>query len=332
MQKGLLFAVCATMIAAVGFVAWARVNAQRAGAMPAGIAWSNGRLEATQVNIATKDQGRVAEILAKEGDSVDIGQIVARMDMTTLNADRAKANASLAEAQSKLGVTESAIARCESELKLAQANLERSTDLFNKKVIPKQDFEQATTNVQTAKANLTEQQATLKTLQQSTETASAEVQRIQTQIDDCVLKSPVQGRVLYRLAEPGEVLSAGGKVLTLVNLTDVYMEIYLPSQEAARVHIGAEARITLDAAPGKAAKAEVSFVAPEAQFTPKQVETRSERDKLMFRVKLSVPPERVKPFIERIKTGIRGVGFVRYDDQAVWPDRLEHPFIPPEKT
>src|SRR5262249_8125276 len=137
------------------------------------------------------------------------------------------------------------------------------------------------------------------------------------------LRSSVAGRVLYRLAEEGEVLGTGGKVLTLVNLGDVYMEIYLPAQDAVRVKIGADARIILDVAPEYAARAKVSFVAPEAQFTPKQVETRSERDKLMFRVKLTVPPERILKYIERIKTGIRGVGYVRLDDAVAWPERLD---------
>ena len=72
---------------------------------------------------------------------------------------------------------------------------------------------------------------------------------IQTRIDDATLTSPVTGRVLYRLAEVGEVLAAGGKALTLVNLDDVYMEIFLPSEQAARLKIGAEARLTMDALP-----------------------------------------------------------------------------------
>ena len=137
------------------------------------------------------------------------------------------------------------------------------------------------------------------------------------------LRSTVEGRVLYRLAEEGEVLGNGGKVLTLVNLGDVYMEIYLPAQDAVKAKIGADARIVFDIAPEYAARAKVTFVAPEAQFTPKQVETRSERDKLMFRIKLSVPPERVLPYIERVKTGIRGVGYVRLDDAVAWPERLD---------
>ena len=112
--------------------------------------------------------------------------------------------------------------------------------------------------------------------------------------------------------------------MTLVNLQDVYMEIYLPSEQAASLKSGAEARITVDFAPGRAAPAYVSFVSPEAQFTPKQVETKSERDKLMFRVKIQVPQELISSHIDRVKTGIRGVGYVKLKDSAVWPSWLQN--------
>jgi HlyD family secretion protein len=332
MQKYLQVLLCLILVVVVFEAGWKVRQSRRAAALPAGIVSGNGRLEATQVNVSTKEQGRVLEILAEEGDLVEAGQILARMDIATLNAELARNKAALSEAKAKLGVTESAIVRRESELKLAELNLERVTGLFKKGIATKQDFDENTSSAETAKAALAEEKATYKTLEQSIDAATADVQRTQTRIDDSVLKAPIQGRVLYRLAEPGEVLAAGGKVLTLVNLTDIYMEIFLPAQEAARVRIGADSRITLDAAPGRAAKAEVSFVAPEAQFTPKQVETRSERDKLMFRVKLKVPPDRVRPFLERIKTGVRGVGYVRYDDAVAWPESLETPFTPPEKS
>ena len=130
------------------------------------------------------------------------------------------------------------------------------------------------------------------------------------------------GRILYRLARPGEVLAAGGKVLTLVDLSEVYMEIFLPSEQAARLPIGAAARIVPDGA-DFAVPATVSFVSPEAQFTPKQVETRSEREKLMFRVKVMVPQELVIKHIEKVKTGVRGVAYVRLDDTVSWPAALE---------
>jgi HlyD family secretion protein len=139
------------------------------------------------------------------------------------------------------------------------------------------------------------------------------------------------GRVLYRLAEPGEVLAAGGKALTLVNLEDVYMEIFLPSAQAAAVRIGSEARFTVDYEPKRVAVGYVSFVSPEAQFTPKEVETKSEREKLMFRVKIQVPRELVMHYIERVKTGVRGVGYVKLDPNAKWPKWLDENVVRPER-
>ncbi len=131
------------------------------------------------------------------------------------------------------------------------------------------------TKVETSKASLAETEAMLKTAQQQVEVAEAQVATIQTRIDDATLVSPVTGRVLYRLAEAGEVLGAGGKALTLVNLEDVYMEIFLPSEAAAKVKIGAEAGSPSTTIPTTSVRGRVSFVSPEAQFTPKQVETRA---------------------------------------------------------
>jgi HlyD family secretion protein len=192
-----------------------------------------------------------------------------------------------------------------------------------------------TTALEAATASLAQEEAQLLAAQQNLATAEAQVVKTQTRIDDATLVSPVQGRVLYRLAEPGEVLGPGGKALTLINLQDVYMEIFLPSAEAAALKVGADARITVDYAPDRAIPASVSFVSPEAQFTPKQVETRSEREMLMFRVKIQVPAELVKEYIEQIKTGVRGVGYVKVDDSAAWPEWLERGLIqapPPAST
>src|SRR5262249_51216163 len=94
--------------------------------------------------------------------------------------------------------------------------------------------------------------------------------------------------------------------------------------EAASLTMGDEARITLDYVPGRAAVSHVTFVSPEAQFTPKQVETRSEREKLMFRVKLQVPEELVSDYLDRIKTGVRGVGYVKVEKPAEWPASLQN--------
>jgi HlyD family secretion protein len=167
--------------------------------------------------------------------------------------------------------------------------------------------------------------------------AQANIETIQTRIDDATLKAPVRGRVLYKLSENGEVLAAGAKALTLVNLEDVYMEIFLPGPIASKLKVGSEARLTADHTPDRCVAGVVSFVSPEAQFTPKQVETKSERDKLMFRIKIQVPDELVTAYIERVKTGVRGVGYVRYDEKVQWPGFLGAPVglpptLPPPET
>ncbi len=322
-RKLLLGAMLVLGVGSATYFGWQAYQKKMALALPAGIASSNGRIEAIQVDISAKEPGRIASILAREGDLVEPGQIVARMDLSTLNADLAKGNANVATAEEQATVTKSSILRRESELKLAETEYTRARTLFSRNVIAREEYDQKEASLKTAQATLEEEKAKLNTALQQVEVRKAEVNQTQTRIDDSVLKSPVKGRVLYRLAEEGEVLPSGGKVLTLINLMDIYMDLYLPAQQAGRIKYGDEARIKLDPVPDRVAPARVTFVSPEAQFTPKQVETRSERDKLMFRVKIQIPAELILPFIDRVKTGIRGVGYVRYDNAVAWPDFLK---------
>jgi len=329
MKSKILWSILLVAIVGVAAVAgWQRWKIAQKNALPEGIVSGNGRVESVQVDVAAKYGGRIKEVLAREGDLVDAGQILATMDTSELEADLAKGKANVAQAEEDAAEATATIAQKDSELKLAEQEFARSKNLFARRVVSREEYDQTATRQETAKAALDGAKAKLRSINQSMNAATAAVQRTEAQIADATLKSPARGRVLYRLAEPAEVVAVGGKILTLINLGDVYMEIFLPAQEAARVKIGADARIVLDARPEYAAPAKVSYVSPEAQFTPKQVETRSERDKLMFRVKLQVPAEIVLPYIERIKTGVRGMGYVRLDDAVAWPEFLERPLPP----
>lgn len=328
-SKAFRIALVLAIGGAASVAAWQWWNAARKSALPTGIVSGNGRIESVQVDVAAKYGGRIKEIFVREGDLVDASQVVARMDTSEMEAELEKDRAKLAENQEAVSEVKAEIAKCESELKLAEQEFARSRNLYKRQVIAREEHDRYQTRWETAKATLSGANAKLRTATQSVSAADAVVKRTQVMIDDAILKSPVKGRVLYRLTEPGEVIPLGGKVLTLINLGDVYMEIFLPAQEAARVRIGADARIVLDARPEYAARAKVSYVSPEAQFTPKQVETRSERDKLMFRVKLNVPAEIIQPYVERVKTGVRGMGYVRLDDSVAWPSFLERRFPKP---
>jgi HlyD family secretion protein len=382
------------------------VGLVRTPAVPAGFAFGNGRIEATEYDIATKRAGRIGAVAAREGDMVEPGQVLARMDIQDLEADlrqaqaqavqaredrrralaavtqrgsdvqaavaaiaqrqsdRRRADAAVAQRRSALAKARATVVQRESELTLARKELYRSQELFDRGLIARQKLDEDLTRVETAQAALAQeraagevaegavveaeaqrQMAEAAVVQQEAQreaagaaltaaqvdvdyreaaiaAAAAHVERIRTDIVDSTLTSPIAGRVLYRLAEPGEVLAAGGKVVTVLELSDVYMTIFLPTNEAGRAVIGAEGRIVLDAAPHLVIPAAVSFVAPRAQFTPKEVETRTEREKLMFRVKVRVDPELIARHADRVKTGLPGVAYVRLDPRAEWPAHL----------
>ena len=290
--------------------------------LPEDFASGNGRIEATEIDIATKLGGRLEDVLVREGDMVEIGQTVAKMDTEELEAQLREAKADLRRAREDKNYATAVVAQRESELDFANKELTRSRALVMKGHVSREKLDQDQTSQNTGEAALLAASAQVIAAEASIEAAVARKERIQIQIEDSVLKAFRGGRVLYRLAEPGEVLAAGGKILTVIELTDVYMTIFLPTEKAGRVSVGAEARIIFDARPDLVVPARVSFVAAEAQFTPKQVETRSEREKLMFRIKVKIDPGLLKKHIEKVKTGVRGVAYVRLDQTAEWPQYL----------
>lgn len=293
--------------------------------LPDGFVSGNGRIEAEQADVATRVAGRVKAILAEEGDLVEAGQALARMDTEELEASLREARAQVREAEERREAALALIVQRESECELAEAEYARSTTLFAERVEPESRLDVKASQLRSAQAACDAAEAQKHDAEAGIEAAKARVDRIQTQLDDAVLESPVRGRVLYRLARLGEVLPVGGKVLTLIDLSDVYMEIFLPSRQATLVPLGAEARVVLDALPDVVIPGSVSFVSPDAQFTPRQVETAGERDKLMFRVKIRVPADFVEAHIDVLKTGIRGVAYVALGQQesAPWPEFLE---------
>jgi HlyD family secretion protein len=313
-------AAAVMVLAFVGVHFWRKAK----NALPDGIAAGNGRIEGKLVDVAAREPLRVKEIMVDEGALVSPSQELVQMDTITLEAQLQEANANLDAAEERLAVAKASIQKQKSEIKLAAVEANRSSRLVQDGAGSQRELDVRRTKLATTRATLAEVQAMLQTATQEVEAARANAATIQTRIDDATLRSPVTGRVLYRLAEPGEVLAPGGKALTLVNLEDVYMEVFLPSEQAARLKVGAEARITLDYDPKRALPGYVSFVSPEAQFTPKQVETKSEREKLMFRVKIQLPKELASQYVERIKTGVRGVGYVKTDENADWPTRLQN--------
>lgn len=290
--------------------------------LPAGIISSNGRLEATQIDISTKLAGRIEAVLLQEGDFVERGQVVARMDTSVLKAQLHEAQAGANRTRMALETAAALVEQRRNELALAQSILHRSEQLVQGHFISveKLDTDQAQVNV--ARAALTAALSQVAEAKAAIGAATATVERIAADIEDSVLRAPTAGRAQYRLAQAGEVLAAGGKVFNMLDLSDVYMTLFLPEEGAGRLAIGAEARLIFDAAPQYVVPARVTFVATEAQFTPKTVETSTERQKLVFRIKAQLDPDLLRRHWTQVKAGVPGVGYVQVDPAAAWPERL----------
>ena len=296
---------------------------QRPAGLPAGIVDGNGRLEATEVDVASKLAGRLRELVPREGDRVEAGDVVGRLDADELRAQLRVAQAQVDQARQALAQSQAGVRKSRSDVSLAGKTLQRSEELVGRGFISRNKLDSDVTGMEGARAGMAQAQGKVGEAEAAVLAAQARVEALQATLADSELKAPVGGRVLYRLAEPGEVLAAGGKALTLVDLDDMFMSIYLSTATAGRVALGAEARILLDALPGQPIPASVVFVAPQAQFTPREVETRSEREKLMFRVKLRADPAWLAAHRDLAKGGMPGVGYVRLEPAVAWPAALQ---------
>ena len=290
----------------------------------------NGRLEATEVNIAAKLAGKIEDITVDEGDYVKKGQKLVQMQTNVLKATLAQAQAMIKVKESELASAKAVRMQKVSLYKNAENRYKRAKTLVEKNAASQQTFENDQAAFESAKAELDAADASIQQAEAGILAAKADAARIQADIDDSTLTAPLDGRIQYRISEVGEVLNAGGKVLNLVDLTDVYLTFFLPEGVAGKVAIGADVRLIMDALPSVPIPAKVSFVASVAQFTPKTVETKIERQKLMFRVKAKIDPELLRKYIDLVKTGLPGVAWVRIDDKAEWPDFLKRKTAPPQ--
>lgn len=347
LKKKLLAAAAAAVVIALAWWGWTKFADSGPGE---GFVSGNGRIEATEIDIATKLPGRIEDILVREGDFVTAGQPLARMQLETLEAQRDEAFAmrqqaehAVTAAQAQVALREADVAAAqalvgqrESELDAAQRRLARSETLSREGAASIQELDDDRARVRGAQATLAASKAQTAAARAAVEAAKAQlvgarssvsaatasINRIEADIRDSELRAPRDGRVQVRVAQPGEVLGAGGRVLNLIDLSDVYITFFLPETVAGRVALGTEVRIILDAAPEFVIPASVSFVASVAQFTPKTVETASERQKLMFRVRAQISQELLREHLDQVKTGLPGVAWIKLDANAEWPQNL----------
>ncbi|GAA0439795.1 MULTISPECIES: HlyD family secretion protein [Sphingomonas] len=346
-RKSLIIGGIVLAVVAAAFLLWTLVKPSD---LPEGIEAGNGRIEATEIDVSAKTPGRIRDIVAEEGAFVKPGQVVAHIDTDVLEAQRAEAVAQLAQTaaavetaqtqvaqrQSERAAALAAVRQRDAELNAARRRLSRSETLAREGATPAQErdddraqVEGATAAVEAARAQLAAVDAAIASARSqvvgarsNVDAARATIQRIEADIRDSALRTPRGGRVQFRVAQPGEIVAGGGRVLNVIDLSDVYMTFFLPTTAAGRVGLGSEVRIVLDTAPDFVIPAKVSFVADAAQFTPKTVETASEREKLMFRVRARIDPALLQRNLRQVKTGLPGMAYVRIDPNVPWPEKL----------
>jgi HlyD family secretion protein len=304
------------VVGAVGLGVWRDRHARE---LPPGIARGNGRLEATEIDVGAKYGGRITEVLVYEGDDVVPGQPLLRIDTSEEQAQLQNIDAELKRARESLDYAGQMLRVARHDLELARNIFRRSSRLVEQAAVSAEKLDRDRTELSNAVARLDAAQSRIGEAEAGIDAVAAEKRRIESVIKESVLLAPREARVLYKLSEPGEVLPRGGKALTLIDLNDVYMILYLGEAEAGQAAIGGEARIVLDALPDLPLPARLVFVSPKAQFTPKQVETSSERQKLMFRLKAQVDPEFLRAHRGLVKPGMPGVAYVKLSPEASWP-------------
>ena len=280
-----------------------------------------GTIETTTVAVSFKVPGRLKERLVDEGQQVSAGQIVARLEDDELKdermlraADQQAAQATLADLkagsrQEEIAATAATLARLKAESERAAQDAVRAEALFKKEVIPRKELDaaRAARDADAAAVREAEQRLQLakagprpdavRAAQARLEGAAASRSLADTRLSQAVLAAPLAGTVLAKHAEPGELLAAGSPVITVARLDEVWVRAFLPETQLGKVKLGQVATVTSDSWKGRTYQGTVSFIASEAEFTPRNVQTEAERVKLVYRIKITIanPKQELKP-------------------------------------
>ena len=233
-----------------------------------------GTVEATEVKLSAEVMGRVLEVAVDEGDKVEKGQEVVRIDHEALDAQLAQAEAAKMAATGQYGAVKASIQN-------VKTNLTRSENLLGAGSISEQQFDTVSTQKDVLAAQRQGAQGQIKQ-------AEATAQYVRTQIARATVSSPISGVVLKRSIEPGEMVMPGSALLALADLEDCWVRIYIPETQLGRVKLGQKVAVYSDSYPGKRYEGKVVTIASEAEFTPKNVQTQKERVRLVYAVKVAV--------------------------------------------
>lgn len=316
--KKLLFVLVVLVLA--GLAMW--INMRSHTDLPDGFAGGNGRMELKRLDVATLYAGRVIEMKVDEGDVVAKDQVLAELssDQTSSRLDAARADKK--RAQENVSKAEAEIAAQQQIHKVAQMDLDNARQLKSDELVSSPELRRRQAERDAAIARVKSAQAARAEALAAVQQAQAQINATSSANNDMLIRAPKAGRVEYRIAEAGNVLGEGNKVVSLLDPSDVTLSVYLPTDTIGKLKLGDEARIILDGM-NAVWPAKVDFIDSNAQFTPKFVETQNERQKLMYKVKLKIPPEIALKYSGLLKGGLTGNGYIRFDNNKAWPQQWQ---------
>lgn len=274
---------------------------------------ATGTIEATDVNIAAKVPAQIVTLYIDDGTPVDSGSLIAVQDHSSLEIQLREAQAAVNQARAQLTLTqkgarpediesaEQAVTQAETNRKLAADELERTQNLVKGGAATKELLDQEETKFRVAQSQLDQAEENLSKSRhlarpEDITAATAHVDQlvaardaIQKQIDDSYITSPLKGMVTHKVAEQGELVAQGATVATVTDLSSVYLMIYVTEEQLPRIKLGQKADVTVDGLPNKTFVGTVTYISPEAEFTPKNIQTKDDRVKLVFGVKVEIP-------------------------------------------
>jgi HlyD family secretion protein len=274
---------------------------------------ASGTIEATDVNVAAKVPGQILALYVDEGANVDSGSLIALQDHSALDIQLREAEAAVSAARAQSAETRAG-ARIEdirqandaanaarSNRELATSELERIRNLVKGDAATKEQLDQAENKFFLAQNQLGQAEDNAKKIEhlarpEEISASNARVQqleatrdRVRKTIDDSYIISPVAGIVTHKVIEQGELAGIGATVATVANLSKVYLMIYVTEEELPHIRLGEKVSVKVDGLPNKVFTGSVTYISPEAEFTPKNIQTKDDRTKLVFGVKVEIP-------------------------------------------
>jgi HlyD family secretion protein len=308
MNRKFLFVIILLLVAALAVFTFSRRSENKSGQIKV-----SGTFEVTSVELSFKVGGRLQQRLLDEGEKVSAGQIVAKLDDMELRdelniraAETKAARSGLADLQAgnrreEIAQGEAAVIRIKAEAERLAKDAARMEQLYRNEVIALKELEAARSARDASAASVSEAEDRLKLLRigprpdavkerrARAEAAEGALAIAETRLSQSTLTAPIDGLVLAKHAEPGEMLAAGTPVMTVGKMDEVWLRAYIAESDLGRVKVGQSARITSDSWPGRTFEGRISFISQQAEFTPKNVQTEKERVKLVYRIKITVP-------------------------------------------